>query len=411
MAAITVRPLLPGAERDAFFSLAQETFSGRFDSEAAARWRRFIETAPGFDAAQLRGAFRDGEWLGGCIIYERVLALGPARLSTACIGALVTLPAYRNQGVATALLADALALAQARSHALILLDGIPGFYQQFGYADVLEATQHHISLADIDRLPESSCRVRSAVMEDAPALLRLYHEAFDAYPGVFARTLAIQEHYLRARLPHNPPLVVEDARSDVIGYAMLPWPRQQAFCPEVVFADWPAASALLKAQVSLLAMGEERPARLWWQVPPQSDAFHVLADHIHVESTAHHFPNADWMARPGDLACLMQALLPFWQDRWRQAKETWQGDFCFVVERSTFVFSLKQGEMRRTEYAQPGVLCVGLTSQALVQFIFRFRPLAWLARQPGCSLPEVALPILQALTPAAPGWLPGTDWF
>lgn len=411
MPAITVRPLSSEAEINAFFVLAMETFSAHPDAEVMARWRRFVENHPDFDSTQLRGAFRGEDWLGGCIVYERVLAIGVARLSTACIGALVTHPDYRRQGVATAMVEDALAFARERGHALILLDGIPGFYQQFGYADVLESTQHHINVADIDGLADSPYHIRDAVLGDAPELLRLYHEAFDPYPGVFARTLPIQEHHLRARLPHNPPLVVEDPEGRACGYAAVPWPRRQPFCPEVVFADWPAAAALLKAQARLLRENEEPPEKLWWQEPPQSAALYTLADHIHVESTTHHYPNAHWMARIGSLPCFVQAMLPFWQERWRQAGLTWHGQMTIAVGESTFCLSFQQEEVLLLPYAPAETVRAQLTPQALVQFVFGFRPIAWLAHQPGCFLPNSILPVLQTLMPAASGWLPGTDWF
>lgn len=411
MAAITVRPLRSDAERDAFFLLAMETFSTHPDAAATARWRRFVETGPKFDFAQLRGAFRGEDWLGGCIIYERVLAIGPARLTTACIGALVTHLEHRRQGVAAAMLDDALAFARERGHALLLLDGIPGFYQRFGYTDVLESTQHHISLADIDRLPDSSYHVRDAVLDDAPDLLRLYHEAFDPYPGVFARTLPIQEHHLRTRLPHNPPLVVEDPGAHVCGYAAIPWPRQRPYCPEVVFAEWPAAAALLKAQARLLRENGEAPERLWWQVPPQSAAFYALIDNIHVESATHHIPNCDWMARIGLFPRFMQAMLPFWRERWRQANLSWRGQLAITVGESTFYLSLRRGEVRMMTRPRVHTARIQLTPQALVQFVFGFRPVTWLARQPGCIVPEPVFPILQTLMPDVPGWLPGTDWF
>ena len=411
MTAITVRPLRSDAEIDAFFLLAMETFSSHPDAAATARWRRFVETHPEFDSAQLRGAFRGEDSMGGCIISERVLAIGPARLSTACIGALVTRPEYRRQGAAAAMLDDALTFARERRHALLLLDGIPGFYRQFGYADVLESTQHHISLADIDRLPDSSYQVRDAAAGDVPDLLRLYHEAFDPYPGVFARTLPIQEHHLRLRLPHNPYLVVEDAETRVCGYAAIPWPRRQPYCPEVVIADWPAAAALLKAQTGLLRENGKLPEKLWWQAPPQSAAFHALADNVRVESTSHHVPNSDWMARIGSLPCFIQAMLPFWQQRWRQANLPWRGNLTMGVGESTFYLTLRRGELRLMTRPPAQSVRVQLTPQALVQFVFGFRPVTWLALQPGCFLPDPILPVLEALMPAVPGWLPGTDWF
>src|SRR5207302_5940939 len=95
---------------------------------------------------QLRGAFRDGEQLGSYIIFERMLRMGAAQVSTGCISAVVTYPAHRRQGVATALMQDATDYALSHRLALLLLDGIPKFYYRFGYSDVFDQ-----STQDIDR--------------------------------------------------------------------------------------------------------------------------------------------------------------------------------------------------------------------------------------------------------------------
>ncbi len=61
-------------------------------------------------------------------MYERQLCMGAARVSTGCIGTVVTSTQHRKQGIASALMQDAIEFARQHNHTLLLLDGIPNFY-------------------------------------------------------------------------------------------------------------------------------------------------------------------------------------------------------------------------------------------------------------------------------------------
>src|SRR5579884_3062809 len=135
---IVVRPLADAVEYELRFRFSDEAFSPNPSPESAGFWQRVTTSSPGFRPEQLRGAFRDGEQVGSYILHERVLRMGEARLATGCIGSVVTYPSYRQQGVATALMLDAIEYARSHDQALLLLDGIPKFYHRFGYSDVFD---------------------------------------------------------------------------------------------------------------------------------------------------------------------------------------------------------------------------------------------------------------------------------
>jgi GNAT superfamily N-acetyltransferase len=128
ISSLTVRPLVSKDEYDIYYRLSANAFAPQASEEDAQRWQRFVTRSPEFRAEQVRGAFRNDQLLGGYTLYERVLCMGAARISTGCIGSVVTAPDSRKQGVATALMQDALAFARKENHALLLLDGIPIFY-------------------------------------------------------------------------------------------------------------------------------------------------------------------------------------------------------------------------------------------------------------------------------------------
>ena len=76
-----------------------------------------------------------------------------------CIGGVYTRAEFRNQGVATALMHDAIEYAQAHKYSLLLLDGIPNFYHRYGYCDVYDLSTQEINRRAILALPEGSYTV------------------------------------------------------------------------------------------------------------------------------------------------------------------------------------------------------------------------------------------------------------
>ena len=142
----TVRALATVGAREKHCQCANQAFSHEPSPARARHWYQCVTTSPGYRPEQLRGAFRDGEQVGSYMIEERTMQVGTARLLTGCIGAVVTYPGHRYQGVATALMHDTLAYARSHRYALLLLDGIPKFYYRYGYDDVFD-----VAVQDIDR--------------------------------------------------------------------------------------------------------------------------------------------------------------------------------------------------------------------------------------------------------------------
>src|SRR5215470_3647457 len=163
-----------------------------FPADTANRLLRRLITLPGYRREQVRSAYRNGEHLGGYRIYERQLRVGSARLATGCIGGVYTRAHARQQGVATALMHDALAYAQAHQYPLLLLDGIPKFYHRYGYCDVYDLSTLELDRQALLALPESPDSVRRARLSDASGLLALYERQAGRCTGSFARSLEQQ---------------------------------------------------------------------------------------------------------------------------------------------------------------------------------------------------------------------------
>jgi predicted N-acetyltransferase YhbS len=156
-----IRPPETAEEIEHYFRLNAETFRPDEDTVlVASRRRRFIEDDPDFQLIQLRSAFYRKTYVGSYRVQERWLCVKSSRLRIGCIGGVVTDQDYRHQGVATAMMQDAFAFAQNRQYSFLLLDGIPGYYQQHGFIDVIEdMPQHAVGRALIPDQPSEQCSV------------------------------------------------------------------------------------------------------------------------------------------------------------------------------------------------------------------------------------------------------------
>lgn len=409
---IVVRALDAEREADALFRTSTEAFSSHPHSEAeVAAWRSYVAGLPGTYPGMLRGAFRDGVYLGGCVIYERELRIGLARVRTGCVGDVATRPEHRRQGAARALMRDALEHGRARGQGLLLLDGISGLYQRFGFADVLDITRYLISRAAVLDLPESDYAVRAATPDDAPALLELYERHYGGYVGGFTRSLELQRYFVQTREARNPVWLALDGQGRPRGYLLMPWGPQRQYAAEAGCDSWAATVALLRLHARLLEEeAADPPEELIWPLPPGSRTAYQLADTLYVTGRTAHHPNEGWLARPADTAALVSALLPELRARWLRAGMAWRGTLRLEAGGEPFALALAPGELSLAAGGQPGAEAT-LSLEALTQLVFGFRPAWWLLEQPGQQATPDAAALLAALFPPQTAWLAGSDAF
>ena len=299
MPELVVRPLAGDAEIDDYFRLAAGTFSSQPDPASQGPvWRANETSAPWFRPEQLRGAFRDGALLGGYLIAERWLRIGPARLSTGCIGGVVVREAARKQGIGRTLMEDAIAFAERERLALLLLDGIPNYYHRFGYADVFDPTGHSFKRQDALSVEPSTCTVRAATRDDAAVLRDLYRR----HVGAFDRTIEEQRWRIPAGASERPALVAADGGGAVRGYMLAPGGEARERVGEVAADDWPAAAALLRHHAEASTAEELR-----WLIPPRAELLYWLVDRFDVTSVTTRVHRGFWMARVAHLPTLMEA--------------------------------------------------------------------------------------------------------
>lgn len=419
---LIVRPLHTDAEYAAYYRLGTNAFSPKPSEEEARRWHDNALHSPGFHPERVRGAFRGEQLLGGYTIHNLVLRMGAARISVGGIGAVVTDPQARKQGVARTLLLDAQAFARDHDHALLLLDGIPNFYYRFGYTDMFDATTVEVKRSAILAQASGSCEVRPVTQDDAPELLALYERHYGPYTGSFERSLELQVYrVLRRRLP---VMVAVSPQGKVEGYLLHGLDAEMSQGREVAADSWQALLALLRYHALLFA-GDSTPAELQYFLPLESPAVHWMIDHLEVPDTSSwldlsqgwgirsltsHHRFTGWMGSLVHFPRLLDSMLPELQARWRRALAHWQGEIALKVAEETRVLRLDGTTVELNgQSATSTHYRLELTPQATVQLAFGYRPIQELSDL--SPLSEDTRAALALLFPTGHTWIPRTDWF
>lgn len=418
---LTVRPFAATAEYEHYFRLSNTAFSSEPSEEEALRWLASTKQGPDFDPERLRGAFRGEQLLGGYGLYNRVMRMGAARISTGCIGGVVASPEARKQGVARMMMQDALDFAHAHGHALLLLDGIPKFYYRFGYTDMFDVSQIEIQRSAILALSPVPYQVRAVTVDDAPALLDLYQRHLGSYTGSFERSLDLQAYRLQEG--RSPRVVALTPQGEIAGYLHHGTDTEAVYGYELAVDNWDALVALLQYHARLLD-DATAPATLLYYLPPDAPTTHWLSDNLEVPDTSQwgspaqewgvrtlttHHRFTGWMASLTHFPILMESLLPELQERWQRSLAHWTGSIALTVndQTSTLHFHDTSVQLERQPVSTSHQL--ELSPQALVQLVFGYRPLAHLTST--AHLSANARHALDILFPTGHTWIPRTDWF
>ncbi|GHO94992.1 hypothetical protein KSF_050400 [Reticulibacter mediterranei] len=416
---LIVRPLATPAEYHLQLMLADQEFSPNPSPESVERWQRFMTGLPDFRPEQLRGAFLGEQQTGGYMMYEREMRMGTARISTGCIGIVVTHPEHRRQGVATTLMRDAIDFARSRNHALLLLDGIPKFYYRYGYTDMLDLSVVEVDRSAILAVPASNYSVRACTVDDAEATLRLYNQQYGSYTGCFVRTLERQRYRLQTR--SSPDVVALTPDGAVQGYLS---GFDGNLVQEVAADNWEALLALMQHHAVMFKENNTPPATLRYRLPVHDRLVQWMLDHLEVPDTSHwqhpaeewvlraesyHHRHAGWMARIVHLPTLLQSILPELQARWQRGLAQWNGRVVLAIgdELCALHIDGRQITLGDPEHVTSGVEAIQITPQAFTQLLFGYRSVA----QTISNASDEMLAVLSILFPTGHAWLASTDWF
>ena len=408
---ITIRTIETPSEYENFFHTISLAFNP--DATPNERVRLYARRDATFQRRSvvvrtvLRGAFQDATCIGTYQIEERLLCIGAARIATGCVGYVGTHPDFQRQGIASALMHDAIAFARQENFALLMLVGIPNFYQRFGYVNVADYPMQVIKLTDLAVQPASSYRVRAATEQDATSLLALYQTHYNR----FERSSDVQLEALQSRLPHNPPWLACDEFDQPQGYLILPEKLDSGRAREVVATNWPATLTLLHHHAALVMQLAAPPMELFWPRPFDHKETFEVADNLAVQWQVYGVPDGEWMACVPEISRLVGLLEAEWSERWRRCGRTWHGRLTQIVGDYAFTLEVEGDKLRLLEQVDLSATTLHLHSSTFLKLLFGWRSVAWAKRRPHTQIPEEVVALAEALYPTERLWFPPSDEF
>lgn len=210
--AVRVRPSRPADERD-LIRMGMRAFSG---PGAEARWRRYLKGNPHLSAERILVATRGAERVGMAGLLDFRMAVEGVPVPVDGVAAVAVDPAARQQGVADALVREAILFSARKRRAFSALHPFrESFYRRFGYA-VMEWEQ--IASVSPRALPASDERlqVRAAQPADRAAIARVYRQWMGGRTGPLERSAFWWK--VRVLTPEDEVFVYVPPKGGIEGY-------------------------------------------------------------------------------------------------------------------------------------------------------------------------------------------------
>ncbi len=333
-----------------------------------------------------------------CLLPWRCRYEGVA-LDAAMLEMVVTAPAYRHRGLVRAQIDHFHRLVAERGFDLCIIQGIPYYYRQFGYAYALDHTPaDSLSAARVPSWPDAAARhtMRPAAPADAPTLAALYQQAMAAYALHVERSAAYWDYLLR--YAGWGAQVVERA-GEAVGY---------------IVARPPAEDASLRVVESALRDADAARAALRWlaaQTPGElvlGGAARCRLNCLARSLGAAPLPRGQWLLRLPDAARLLAKLGPILERRLAASGEAgYTGALTINAYRQAWALRWERGRLAAVEPLgfvdasmgrDGGDLCI--PPDALARLMVGYRPLdalrdAW----PDLVIRPAARALLDALFP------------
>lgn len=395
MTSLTLRPIHE-TEREAAANLVASVFG---DGDAA-RYNLIYHyytvlrpQRPGASTSQEWAAFVDGQMVAFMGVEPYALRYGRAVLKVAGIGSVCTHPAHRQQGYAAALMREVLAFAAEEGSHLVLLDGIPNYYDRFGFMPVWPGYRFSVSAEDAAALP-LPLPIRPAETDDAAPMAHLYAQQWGGRVA-FLRS----EEQWRWRLwayPHNT-YVVHEPDGAVVGYMHLRALDDRGRVEAVAGTQQAVQTLLAYGGMRWRDAGYETMS---WALPPDDFMIPHAQQMLPVTLSARYAPNGGWMARMLDAGDLLRTLLPEITAQAHSTNPAFSPDSLRLRVESDGVDLGLRG--------QPATHC-RLSLRDFIQVLFGSLTPVMLGLRQGLSPAQVSL--LEALFPPRVAALAVWDWF
>jgi len=257
-----------------------------------------------------------------------------------------THPDYRHRGLVRRQIEHFQRIVRERHFDLSIIQGIPFYYRQFGYAyacdhtrrDAIAASRVAPAAGDAGK----NYALRSAGWADIPALAEFYEQAMARTQVRTARSTAYWQFLIQKQ--HYPfQIVATAAEGHPVGYVLVhPGP---AGAGKYIAESWVPDQEVALAVLRHVAEGADGELRIGW---PEKGPLVQTARALGSQP----LPTGQWLLRITDMAGFLRKLGPLLERRLAEtlgSKLT--ADVCINLYREGYLLRFEAGQLRAVERA------------------------------------------------------------
>lgn len=291
-------------------ALAQDLMAKTFGPDYFTVSRRLDTLMTGYPAYQrehTRVAYRQGQLAGALRITTDTIRIGEARLKMGGLGWIAVSAEFRGQGVASALIGDALAYMRRNNYHVSMLFGIVDFYHRFGFTTMLSDYQTAVDVLEAEHAEHAPYKVRQGKPGDIAAIQKLHNAGENEVACSIVRSaahLSIQWDRWKA------VRVLTDDRGKVVAYFLPRLIKEGLLVEELGLASRDVCGALLHA-CAAHALDHHAP-QIRFAAPPCHTFLKYLLQ-FESKYEMHVRRNRDGMLAIVNLEETLESMLPEWE--------------------------------------------------------------------------------------------------
>lgn len=350
--------------------------------------KHYPGSKPGFN----RIVLVDGKIVSGLTIVDKVLRIGKARLRTAGVGDVFTLPGYRRRGYATRLMEDSLEFMKREGFHLTCLFGRKDFYHRVGYASAL-------CFASLTIPVEDALHCRGSSVLKAPSdslreeLLRLRDKENERTVLGFERPEDWWNFIVKSKGGLKGCRLFLEGRR-VFAYAFLSG-EDELNVEE--FACEPDYYGAFLGTLALYA--KRRKQKRIRFTAPADHPFREFAIEYGGCLAVEYTRNGGGMLRIVNLEATAQAMEKEWERRLKASRRKhWEGEVNFQTDIGSFGLRIKNEKLEVMDKLDTRST-VRLPQKRLAQLLVGYRSVESIRSMEGVSVPGSLVSLLDAIFP------------
>ncbi|MCA1900826.1 MAG: GNAT family N-acetyltransferase [Candidatus Hydrogenedens sp.] len=276
---------------------------------------------PNFLNEHIRIALYNGKVISALRITTDIIRIGEARLKIGGIGWVSTDGHFRNKGIASKVIQNAVQYMKVNSYHLSMLFGIPNFYHRFGFATTLPEYYASITTREVLSIQPIPHKVRKMKPSDISSIRKIHDENDEDIACSLIRT---QAHFAVKWREWEQGKTVLDLNGKILGYFLLRINHDNILLvQEIGSIDVEASKAVLYA-IGKLAE-KERLGIIQIASPPCHPTTRLLINHYSVHET-HYKRNEGGMMAIINEEETLECMIPEWEKRIQQKTFIHQDD-------------------------------------------------------------------------------------